>query len=49
MNYQYEFTKTVDGTWELCENQQLQDIGRYQDIYQSFSEYQSAVIAASES
>ncbi len=46
VNYLYEFTKSADGTWELSENQQLQDVGRYQDIYQSFSEYQTAVIAA---
>lgn len=49
VNYLYEFTKSADGMWELSETQQLQDVGRYQDIYQSFSEYQTAVIAAGES
>ena len=39
VNYLYEFTKSEDGMWELSETRQLQDIGRYQDVYQSFSEY----------
>lgn len=49
VNYLYEFTKSADGAWELSETQQLQDSGRYQDIYQSFSEFQAAAVAESES
>lgn len=49
VNYLYEFTRSADGAWELTDTQQLQDIGRYQDICQSFCEYQAAVVAASES
>lgn len=49
VNYMYEFSKSADDTWELSDIQQLQDIGRYQDIYQSFSDYQAAINAESNS
>lgn len=45
VNYMYEFSKSADDTWELSNTQQLQDTGRYQDIYQSFSDYQEAINA----
>lgn len=43
VNYLYEFTRDTRGTWGLNEARQLQDTGRYQDIQQSFSEYQESV------
>ena len=39
-NRMYKFTQETDGTWSLCDAQQLQDIGRYQDVYQTFAEFQ---------
>jgi hypothetical protein len=41
VNRMYEFSRAEDGTCSLRNTQQLQDAGRYQDIYQSFSEYQA--------
>ncbi len=45
VNYMYEFSKSADDTWELSNTQQLQDTGRYQDICQSFSDYQKDIDA----
>lgn len=43
MNYIYEFMKDSDGKWILRNTQRLQDVGRYQDLFQSFSDYQATV------
>jgi beta-lactamase regulating signal transducer with metallopeptidase domain len=41
VNYMYVFTLGDEGTLQLSDVQTKQDVGRYQDIYQSFSEYQA--------
>ena len=42
-NFMYKFSKGTDGGWSLCDTQELQDVGRYQDIHQSFSEFEASM------
>lgn len=39
VNHLYEFSATDEKTWELHDKKHFQDIGRYQDIFQSFQEF----------
>lgn len=41
INYLYKFCLAEDGTWSMSGVQHLQDVGVYQDTYQSFAEYQT--------
>ena len=43
VNYLYEFAKNSDGHWDLVDTQRLQADGCYQDVYESYSEYQAAM------
>lgn len=43
VNYLYQFAKAEDGNWHLTSRQASQDAGRYQDLFQSFSEYAANV------
>ena len=49
VNLLYEFFKEADGNWTLCNTRQLQDVGRYQDVYQSFSNFQKTSVSAASS
>ena len=46
VNYLYEFAKNSDGHWDLVDTQRLQVDGCYQDVYESYSEYQAAMATA---
>ena len=43
INRMCEFSKETDGSWALRDTREPQDAGRYQDIHQSFREFQAAM------
>lgn len=45
VNHLFEFAKSDDGTWVLKDSRELQDTGRYQDVHQSFAEFEAAALA----